>query len=114
MQVDAPPEDNDNTEEETHIVENPSLDLEAYASAYSGLAKLNRLKYIAEHCPSLRVEALKMGLSHVMNTYNVTLYKEFHKCLQDTVGYVFYLYMFCGIIIIEHRHTDRIVLTFST
>lgn len=84
MQVDVPPEDNDNLEEDPHIVENPTLDLEAYANSYSGLAKLNRLKYVADHCPSLRVEALKIALNHVMNTYNVNLYKELHKNLQQS------------------------------
>ncbi|KAL0271003.1 UNVERIFIED_CONTAM: hypothetical protein PYX00_008249 [Menopon gallinae] len=86
MQVDAPPEDNDNTEEEPHIVENPTLDLETYANSYTGLARLNRLKYIADHCPSLRLEALKMALSYVMNTYNVNLYQQLHKTLQEAVG----------------------------
>lgn len=86
MQVDAPPEDNDNTEEEPHIVENPTLDLETYANSYTGLARLNRLKYIADHCPSLRLEALKMALTYVMNTYNVNLYQQLHKTLQETVG----------------------------
>jgi len=86
MQVDAPPEDNDNTEEEPHTVENPTLDLESYANSYSGLARLNRLKYIADHCPSLRVEALKMALAYVMKTYNVSLYQQLHKALQDAVG----------------------------
>jgi len=86
MQVDAPPEDNDNAEEDAHIVENASLDLDVYANSYSGLAKLNRLKYIADHCPALRQEALKMALAHVMNTYNVNLYKELHKSLQECLG----------------------------
>lgn len=86
MQVDVPPEDNDNMEEDSHIVENPSLDLEAYANSYTGLAKLNRLKYVADHCPSLRIEALKIALGHVMNTYNVSLYKELHKNLQQSFG----------------------------
>ncbi|EEB17531.1 COP9 signalosome complex subunit, putative [Pediculus humanus corporis] len=88
MQVDAPPEDNDNTEEEPHVVENPTIDLETYANSYTGLARLNRLKYIADHCPALRVEALKMALSYVMNTYNVILYQQLHKSLQNAVGSV--------------------------
>ncbi|XP_015111870.1 COP9 signalosome complex subunit 1 [Diachasma alloeum] len=81
MQVDAPPEDNDNTEEEPYIVENPTLDLEVYANSYTGLAKLYRLIYIADHCPSLRIEALKMAITHVLTTYNVSLYQVLHKKL---------------------------------
>lgn len=82
MQVDAPLEDNDNTEEDPYLVENPTLDLEAYANSYTGLARLYRLMYIADHCPTLRVEALKMAISYVMQTYNVNLYQQLHKKLQ--------------------------------
>ncbi|EFA00464.1 COP9 signalosome complex subunit 1 [Tribolium castaneum] len=83
MQVDAPPEDNDNNEEESYIVENPSLDLEVYANSYSGLAKLYRLIFIIDHCPSLRLEALKMAISYVMTTYNVNLYQVLHQKLAE-------------------------------
>ncbi|XP_069688022.1 COP9 signalosome complex subunit 1-like [Periplaneta americana] len=86
MQVDAPPEDNDNNEEEPYIVENPSLDLEAYGNSYTGLARLYRLMYIADHCPTLRIEALKMAISYVMCTYNVALYQQLHKKLQEAIG----------------------------
>lgn len=86
MQVDAPPEDNDNNEEESYIVENPSLDLEVYASSYTGLARLYRLMYIADHCPSLRLEALKMAVTYVMVTYNVNLYQQLHQKLGEALG----------------------------
>ncbi|XP_026480669.1 COP9 signalosome complex subunit 1-like isoform X2 [Ctenocephalides felis] len=86
MQIDAPPEDNENNEEETYIVENPTLDLDAYASSYTGLARLHRLIYIADHCPSLRQEALKMALMYVMTTYNINLYQHLHKKLAETAG----------------------------
>ncbi|XP_017795862.1 PREDICTED: COP9 signalosome complex subunit 1 [Habropoda laboriosa] len=86
MQVDASAEDNDNSEEEPYIVENPTLDLEVYANSYTGLAKLYRLIYIADHCPMLRIEALKMAISYVMTTYNVSLYVILHKKLVEAVG----------------------------
>lgn len=86
MQVDAPPEDNDNNEEETYIVENPSLDLEVYANSYIGLAKLYRLIFIIDHCPSLRLEALKMAISYVMITYNVNLYQVLHQKLAEVTS----------------------------
>ncbi|GLH09029.1 hypothetical protein R5R35_012537 [Gryllus longicercus] len=86
MQVDAPPEDNDNNEEEPYIVENPSLDLEAYGNSYTGLARLYRLMYIADHCTSLRLESLKMAIQYVMSTYNVALYQQLHKKLQETAS----------------------------
>lgn len=79
MQVDVPLEDNDNTEEESYTVDNPTLDLEAYANAYTGFMRLNRLVYIADHCPSLRQEALKMAIAYVMTTYNVSMYQTLHK-----------------------------------
>ncbi|XP_012273585.1 COP9 signalosome complex subunit 1 isoform X2 [Orussus abietinus] len=86
MQVDAPAEDNDNTEEEPYIVENPTFDLEVYANSYTGLAKLYRLIYIADHCPALRIEALKMAIAYVMTTYNVSLYQKLHKKLMHAVS----------------------------
>lgn len=79
MQVDLPAEDNENNEEESFIVENPTLDLEYYANSYEGLARLYRLIYIADHCPTLRLEALKMAIQYVMNTYNVTMYQQLYK-----------------------------------
>lgn len=79
MQVDVPVEDNENTEEETYTVENPTMDLEAYANAYTGFMRLNRLVYIADHCPILRQEALKMAIQYVMTTYNVSMYQMLHK-----------------------------------
>ncbi|XP_043483683.1 COP9 signalosome complex subunit 1 isoform X2 [Leptopilina heterotoma] len=86
MQVDAPVEDNDNAEEESYIVENPTLDLEVYANSYTGLAKLYRLIYIADHCPTLRIEALKMAITYVMTTYNVSLYLSLHRRLSQAIS----------------------------
>lgn len=86
MQVDAPPEDNDNNEEEMYIVENPTLDLEVYSNSYMGVAKLYRLIYIMNHCPSLRLEGLKMAISYVMTTYNVNLYQMLHQKLAEVTS----------------------------
>lgn len=85
MQVDAPPEDNDNNEEEMYSVENPTLDLEIYANSYTGLAKLYRLIYIVNHCPSLRLEALKIAINYVMTTHNINLYMVLHRKLDDVL-----------------------------
>lgn len=86
MQVDAPPEDNDNNEEEMYIVENSTLDLEVYANSYTGLAKLYRLMFIINHCPSLRLEACKMAIAYVMTTYNVNLYQLLHQRLSQMMS----------------------------
>ena len=61
-------------------------DLEQNAAQYTGLARLYRLMFIADHCPSLRVEALRMALNYVMTTYNTNLYGLIHRKLQDAVS----------------------------
>uniref|UniRef100_A0A1A9ZDX0 PCI domain-containing protein n=1 Tax=Glossina pallidipes TaxID=7398 RepID=A0A1A9ZDX0_GLOPL len=83
MQVDAPLEDNDNNEEQLLVVENPTLDLEVYAQSTLGLARLYRLVFVADVCPSLRLEALKMAINYVMTTCNVSMYQLLHKKLND-------------------------------
>ena len=91
MQVDMP-EENENDaggeeqEEQNYIVENPSLDLESHSNAYTGLAKLHRLQFIAEHCPVYTIEALKLAISHCQNTYNTALYQKLHRKLTDVVA----------------------------
>ncbi|CAL8100263.1 unnamed protein product [Orchesella dallaii] len=85
MQVDLPSEENDNAEEEAFTVENPTLDLESYINSYNGMAKLLRLIHIADHCPSLKVEALKMAINHVQGTFNVAMYQQLHKKLRETM-----------------------------
>ena len=70
MQVDMP-EENENevaveeAEDQSYTVENPSLDLEACSNAYTGLAKLHRLQFIADHCPCYTVDALKLAIRWV-------------------------------------------------
>ncbi|ESO84218.1 hypothetical protein LOTGIDRAFT_184282 [Lottia gigantea] len=86
MQVDAIQEENDNTEaSHNYVVENPTLDLEQYSAQYTGLAKLHRLMFVADHCPSLRVEALRMALSYSMTTYNANLYQVIHQKTQEAI-----------------------------
>ena len=61
-------------------------DLESYANSYQGMAKLYRLVYAADHCPSLRIEALKMAIAAVQDTYHVNLYQQLHRKLQDAIA----------------------------
>jgi len=49
------------------------------------MAKLTRLMYIADHCPTLKIEALKMAITAVQETYNVTLYQQLHRKLQEAI-----------------------------
>ncbi|XP_013408510.1 COP9 signalosome complex subunit 1 [Lingula anatina] len=86
MQVDAPEENENIEEEQPYVVENTTLDLDTYAASYTGLAKLNRLIYVADHCPPLRVEALRMGLQYVMTTYNTNMYQQIHRKLQEALA----------------------------
>uniref|UniRef100_A0A672FVI2 COP9 signalosome complex subunit 1 n=1 Tax=Salarias fasciatus TaxID=181472 RepID=A0A672FVI2_SALFA len=88
MQIDADPqEDQQNAPDTNYIVENPTLDLEQYATSYSGLMRIERLQFIAEHCPQLRVEALKMALTFVQRTFNVDTYEEIHRKLTEATRY---------------------------
>ncbi|KAG5833004.1 hypothetical protein ANANG_G00297260 [Anguilla anguilla] len=45
--------------------------------------RMERLQFIADHCPPLRVEALKMALSFVQRTFNVDVYEEIHRKLTE-------------------------------
>lgn len=66
----------------SHSLPRPQ-DLEQYAASYSGLMRIERLQFIADHCPPLRVEALKMALSFVQRTFNVDVYEEIHRKLSE-------------------------------
>nr|XP_021522044.1 COP9 signalosome complex subunit 1 isoform X5 [Aotus nancymaae] len=84
MQIDVDPqEDPQNAPDVNYVVENPTLDLEQYAASYSGLMRIERLQFIADHCPTLRAEALKMALSFVQRTFNVDVYEEIHRKLSE-------------------------------
>ncbi|XP_021493134.1 COP9 signalosome complex subunit 1 isoform X1 [Meriones unguiculatus] len=84
MQIDVDPqEDPQNAPDVNYVVENPTLDLEQYAASYSGLMRIERLQFIADRCPPLRVEALKMALSFVQRTFNVDMYEEIHRKLSE-------------------------------
>lgn len=88
MQIDADPQDDQqNVPDINYVVENPTLDLEQYASSYSGLMRIERLQFIADRCPQLRVEALKMALSFVQRTFNVDVYEEIHRKLSEAIRY---------------------------
>jgi COP9 signalosome complex subunit 1 len=67
-------------------VENPTLDLETIANSHSGLNKIQRLLFIADHCQSLRIEALKLALNYVKDhTYNIKQYQDIFMKLSETL-----------------------------
>uniref|UniRef100_A0A1I8H308 RPN7 domain-containing protein n=1 Tax=Macrostomum lignano TaxID=282301 RepID=A0A1I8H308_9PLAT len=64
------------------IVQNANLDLDLIVSSYTGYARYQRLIYIADHCPPLRVQALTMTLNYLKSeTLDVQAYVECHRKL---------------------------------
>lgn len=54
------------------------MDVESYASLYSGHTKIARLHFIADHCHSraLELESLRMAFDEIKRGDNTTLYRE--------------------------------------
>lgn len=72
----------ENKEEEIfYNIENPNIDLESYVQQYTGLTIVLRLKFIARHCPFLRIEALKLALQYLQSTSNTSDYIIIEKQL---------------------------------
>ncbi|KAK3734538.1 hypothetical protein QZH41_010394, partial [Actinostola sp. cb2023] len=83
MQVDIAPEADQQAVEDNFIIEAATIDLDVYASNYVGLTKLNRLLFVAKHCPALEIDALRIALNYVKHTFNVQLYQEIVQRLID-------------------------------
>ncbi len=64
-------------------INNPSIDLDVYVSGFTGLMRIKRLIFLAEHCPLLRIDALRLSLNYIMETYNTQLYITVHKQMTD-------------------------------
>ena len=62
-----------------------SQDVDSYAMWYSGLAKINRLLFVAAHCPTLKIEALRLALSYTQTTYNTQMYQIIQRKLTEAV-----------------------------
>jgi len=89
MNIDYVNEENDNENEnytQDFEINNSSIDLDVYISGYTGFMRISRLIFLAEHCPPLRVEALKSALNFVTETYNTGLYTSIHKQLCDAIN----------------------------
>ncbi|XP_062513626.1 COP9 signalosome complex subunit 1-like [Corticium candelabrum] len=67
-------------------VENPTLDLDAYASCYVGITKLKRLVFVAKHCPALAVDALRLAHTAVRSTFNTQAYIEITTKLGEAMS----------------------------
>lgn len=64
-------------------INNPSIDLETYSSGFTGLMRINRLVFLAEHCPTIRIDALKLAINFILETFNTQLYISTHKQLTE-------------------------------
>lgn len=87
INMDFSGEENDNEIDTNYThdfeINNSSIDLDLYTSGYVGFMRIARLMFLAEHCPPLRIDALRLALSYVQETYNTSLYSTIHKQLAD-------------------------------
>ncbi|CAF0789131.1 unnamed protein product [Didymodactylos carnosus] len=78
--------DNNQTLSPHYQVENSTgYDLDTIITLYDGLMRINRLVYIADHCPSLRYDALCAALKYIQDTHFITMYRTVHNNLNEMV-----------------------------
>ncbi|GLI71778.1 hypothetical protein VaNZ11_017122, partial [Volvox africanus] len=75
-------------EEDTHVADHGSFDLEAYISNYTGHAKIDRLLFIAERSAGkpLELEALRMAHDELKKTENTQRYKDVVARIEGRLG----------------------------
>jgi len=66
-------------------ISSTNFELETITSTYTGLMRIYRLLYIADHCSSLRTEALVASLKYIQETHFTSL----HKQVQNFIYFVF-------------------------
>ncbi|CAF0750546.1 unnamed protein product [Adineta steineri] len=57
-------------------ISSTNFELESITSSYTGLVRIYRLLYVAEHCLALRNEAFLASLKYLQETHFTTLYKQ--------------------------------------
>lgn len=69
---------NDSSNRQRPIINGEQLDVEAYASLYSGRTKIVRLLFIADRCDnvSMQLEALRMAYEEIKKGENTQLFRE--------------------------------------
>ncbi|KFD56197.1 hypothetical protein M513_02975 [Trichuris suis] len=73
------------TQPQSFNVPTTLVDLENYASGFSGNLKIERLTFVANHCPRLRFDALLLALEYVKeHTMNYALYSSIHGMMSTT------------------------------
>ncbi|KAK6918428.1 Proteasome component (PCI) domain [Dillenia turbinata] len=69
------------------IINGEQLDIEAYASLYSGRTKIMRLLFIADHSlPSMQLEALRMAYDEIKKGENTQLFREVVQKIDGRLG----------------------------
>ncbi|MED6135721.1 COP9/signalosome complex subunit Csn1 [Stylosanthes scabra] len=75
------------------IISGDQLDIEAYASLYSGRTKIMRLLFIADHCsdekignPSMKLDALRMAYDEIKKGENTQLMREVAQKINGRLG----------------------------
>lgn len=64
------------------VIDHVNLDLESHICHYQGLPRIYRLEFIADHCRSLKIEALNLAIEYIKEkTYNVRDYTRLMKKL---------------------------------
>lgn len=70
------------------IISGEQLDVEAYASLYSGRTKIMRLLFIADRCgnASMQLEALRMAYDELKKGENTDLYRQVVQKIDGRLG----------------------------
>ncbi|CAF0826986.1 unnamed protein product, partial [Didymodactylos carnosus] len=78
--------DSNQTLDPHYQVENSTgFDLDTIITSYDGLMRINRLVYIADHCPSLKFDASCAALKYIQDTHFMTMYRTVHNSLNEMV-----------------------------
>lgn len=70
------------------IISGEALDIEAYASLYSGRTKITRLLFIADRCENrqMQMEAYRMAYDEIKKGENTQLYREVVQKIDGRLG----------------------------
>ncbi|XP_019158700.1 PREDICTED: COP9 signalosome complex subunit 1-like [Ipomoea nil] len=79
---------NDGSNRQRPIINGEQLDVEAYASLYSGRTKIVRLLFIADRCNnvSMQLEALRMAYEEIKKGENTQLFREVVQKIDGRLG----------------------------
>jgi len=78
----------DENQRQKPIINGDQLDVEAYASLYSGRTKIRRLLHIADRCDNLtmQLEALRMAYDEVKKGEDTNLFREVAVRIDGRLG----------------------------